>query len=219
MSVTTSSVVCFAYKTGVIMAADTAGAYGSLALTDFTKIYKLTPRCLAGFSGAVADIQYLHQLVTAEIANDPRPIDPQGIHKMIQLILYERRSKLELLNISVIVCGINRVDEGFGATDEGGKMVGVVNSKGNFWFDSAVASGIAQHLVIPTIRERRAAVQTKEEAVALMEECMRVLCYKDCKASNVIQMGFCDENETVVTKPYALETNWDIGLADDETVL
>lgn len=215
-----STAIGFKYKTGILVATDMGASYGSLAVPDVSKIYKLTDSCLAAFSGNISDIQYLHRIVDAEIQNDPRPIDPQGIHKMIQRIVYERRSQLKILDVSVLVCGINKKENKvFASTDATGKMIGVVNSKGNFWFDSCVATGIASHLILPVLRERKTEELGKEEATALMEECLRILCYKDCRASNIMQLAFCEDNEAVIADPQPLDTNWSIGAREDEIVL
>ncbi|KAI5172813.1 20S proteasome subunit beta 7 [Pancytospora epiphaga] len=218
--VASSTVIAFMYRDGIIMASDTAAFYGNLAIQDITKIYKLNENCIVGFSGSVADIQYLYKTITEEIRKDTRPIDPQGIHKMIQRIVYSRRSELKLLRVSAVVCGIKKKnDEIFNNTDEAGKFIGMVNGKGNFWFDSCVATGIASHLILPVLRERHTVDLSKEEAIGLMEDCMRLLCYKDTKASNIVQFGFCTESESVINDTYVLGTNWDMGRREDEIVL
>lgn len=215
-----STAIGFKYKTGILIATDTSAAYGSLALPNVSRIYKLTDSCLAAFSGKISDVQYLHKIVSAEIQNDSRPIDPQGVHKLIQRIVYSRRSELKILEVSVLVCGINKKkNTAIESTDSTGRMIGVVNSKGNFWFDGCVATGIASHLVLPVLREKNTEELSKEEATAAMEECLRILCYKDCRASNVVQIAFCEENEAVVAEPYSLGTDWSIGLREDEIVL
>lgn len=215
-----STVVAFKYKAGVIVATDTAVSYGGLAMPNITRIFKLTENCVVAFSGQYSDIQFLHKAVANEIEDDPRPINPQGIHKLIQRILYRKRSELKFLNVSVVVCGMNKKEESmFKNTDETGRMVGVVNSKGNFWFEESVATGIASHLILPVLREHGTENLSKEEAIELMEKCLRILCYKDCRASNIVQLAFCESNGIVIGDPYPLSTNWELGVREDETIL
>lgn len=216
-----STVVCFKYNNGVVMASDNSTTYGSLCLQNFKKIYKLTNNCMVGFSGNISDAQYLHQLIINEINKESRIMDPQGIHKMVQRIIYNRRSELNLLQISVIICGINLKENNHfkNATDESGKMIGVVNSKGNFWFDTYAATGIASHLILPILREEMSENLTKEEASNLMKRCMKILCYKDCNASHNIQMMWCESTGILEEKVMPLETNWELAINNNETVL
>lgn len=215
-----STVVGFKYDKGIILVTDTAASYGYLGVEGITKVFKITNNCAIAFSGMIGDIQYLKNFISEEIANDPMPIDPQGIHKLIQRVIYSRRSRMELLNLSVVICGVNKKQECLlESTDEKGRFLGVVNSKGNFWFDDSVATGIASHLILPILRDKNHKVMNKQDAMILAEECMRLLVYKDIRASRNIQMAVCEENNVEILKPKDIATNWEIGLLKDEIVL
>lgn len=216
-----STVIAFKYRDGIIMGSDTAVFYGGISMPNVPKLFRLTDRCLVGFSGRLSDIQSIYDEITDKIQRDPREIDPQGIHKLLQNILYEARSSLKLLELSVVVCGINKKASPvfLTETDEQGRILGVVNSKGNFWFDSAVATGIASHLILPVLREQDTADMDGEGARALMERCLRILCYKDCRASNIVQIALCGEGGVAIEEPYPLSTSWEIGHKPGETLL
>ena len=216
-----STVVGFKYRDGVIIAADTGSSYGYLAMDNTKRIFKLTDKCLIGFSGKLTDMQALHEMVVDELNQEVIEMDPQGIHKLFQRVLYSARSRLQLLEVSVVIGGVHiKPNEVFlTQTDEGGRTLSVVNSKGNFWFDSTVATGLAGHLILPILRDAKIEDLDRNGAKKLMERCMRVLCYKDCKASNMIQMGFCEESGVTIEDPYPLDTNWDIGVKEGEIVL
>lgn len=210
---TSSSIVCFKYKTGVIIATDTSASYGSLAVPNVLRVFKFTDSCITAFSGDISDIQFLHRKVLSQIMDDPLPISPKGVHRIIQQIIYERRNRLELLCVSAVVCGINN---GHGEDD---RFVGVVNSKGNFWFDDVVATDMASHLILPILRERDTSGMAREEAILSMEESMTILHYKSCTTSNVIQIGICEKSGLEIKAPYALKTDWSLAVQEGEILL
>ncbi|KAJ2774234.1 Proteasome subunit beta type-7, partial [Coemansia nantahalensis] len=47
-----------------------------------------------------------------------------------------------------------------------------------------------------------------EEAVAIMDDCMRVLYYRDCRAFNRIRRAKVTAQGVEISEPYALQTNW-----------
>ncbi len=216
-----STVVCFKYNNGIVMASDTGANYGSLCMQNFKKIYKVTDNCITGFSGSISDHQYLHQLILQEINRDPRKLGPQGIHKLVQRIIYNKRSELKPLNISIIIAGINKSkNEHFeNATDDQGRFIGVINSKGNFWFDSYAATGIASHLILPILRDEKPEDLTKDQAAILVKRVMKILCYKDCNASNKIQIVWCEHNNILFENNVSLDANLELAINPDETVL
>jgi 20S proteasome subunit beta 7 len=215
-----STAIAFKYRDGVITATDTAVSYGSVSIPNMTKIFKITEKCIVSFSGKMADVHFLRNLVMQEISNDEREMDPQGIHKMIQRIMYSRRSRNEPLLISALVIGVHmKENKMFQSTSEDGRFVGAVNFKGNFWFDSSVATGIASHIALPLIREANVEEMSKEDAIAFMEHCLKILSYRDCRASNKIQIGIVENGQSSISESYAINTDWAIGLKEGEIVL
>ncbi len=47
------------------------------------------------------------------------------------------------------------------------------------------------------------------EARALLEDCLRVLYYRDCKASNRIQIAKATADGTIVSEPYQISSDWE----------
>ena len=47
-----------------------------------------------------------------------------------------------------------------------------------------VATGLGKHMAIPIIRERWVPTLTEGQARTMLEECMRVLFYRDCRTIN-----------------------------------
>jgi len=216
-----TNAICFKFKDGIITGIDTGANYGRLSIKDTNRIMQVTDNCVAAFSGLMSDISFLKKLIREELeADNMRKMDPQGIHKMVQRILYAKRSQGRPLSVSVIISGINRKQNKiFDVTDENGRMIGVANSKGNFWFDESVALSFASNFALPLIRDKKLDEMSREEAVSFMEECLRVMCYRDTRSTNRIQISISDFFKTEVLEPYCIKTDWNVGLTDNETVL
>lgn len=216
-----TNAIGFKYKTGVIAAIDTGASYGMKVIYGIQDIFKATDDCIIVFSGLLSDVQFIRKFIKQEIESDVgRKMDPQGIHKMVQRILYQKRSEAAPISVSAIICGINRKkNEIFENTDEKGRMLGVVNSKGNFWFEDSVAISFSSNFVLPILRERNLDDLEKEEAVKLMEECFRILCYKDCRSTNNIQIGIVEEGNVEILEPYNISTDWMVGKQEEEILI
>lgn len=216
-----TNAISFKFRNGVIIGVDTGATYGGASVGNIQRVSRITENCIAAFSGLLSDIQFLKKFIRDELeSDDARKMDPQGIHKMVQRILYARRSQGKPMMVSVIVCGVNPKENGvFEATDEIGRMVGVVNSKGNFWFDSSAALSLSSNFVLPILRERDLDELSKDEAIALMEECFKILCYKDCRSTNRIQIAVAEPGKVEILDPYCLRTDWSIGLNEGEILL
>lgn len=219
--VVAGSVICFKYRDGVIIAADASAGYGNTFIPEVFRIFRLTENCLVGFSGKYSDIQFVYREVLSQIESEMREITPQGIHRLVQDLLYERRSRLDLLHVSAVVCGYgNQPGKGpFRMEDELGRFIGVVNSKGNFWFDDIAATGLGTHFILPILREKDLLAMGKDEAIDQIKECMRVLYYKSCQSASLIQIGTCEAGGVELKYPCEVETDWSLGIKTGEIVL
>lgn len=216
-----TNAISFKFRDGIIMGVDTGATYGGVSMGNMQRVFRITENCIAAFSGLLSDIQFLKKLLVDELeSDDTRKMDPQGIHKMVQRILYSKRSQGRPMMVSVIVCGVNhKKNNVFETTDGAGRMIGVVNSKGNFWFDSSAALSFSSNFVLPILRERNLDDLSKEEAVALMEECFKVLCYKDCRSTNKIQIAIAGSDNVEIFDPYCIRTDWSAGMNEEEILL
>lgn len=92
----------------------------------------------------------------------------------------------------------------------GDGFLGYVDKIGTTYEDDFIATGFGSYLAIPILRSKWRADLTEGEARALLEDCLRVLFYRDCRALNRIQIAKVTEGEGgVVSEPYELETNWE----------
>lgn len=216
-----TNAVAFKFKNGVIAGVDTAVTYGQLSIPNIQRVFKATDNCAVVFTGLIADIQFLVKFIKQEIeADEGRTIDPQGIHKMLQRILYQKRSEAKPMRASAIVCGINKKkNEIFESTDSLGRVLGVVNSKGNFWFDNNVSLSFSSNFVLPILREKDLENMERSDAIKLMEECFRIMCYEDCRSSNSIQIAIIEPDSFKIFEPYCIKTDWMVGKEENEILL
>ena len=63
-------------------------------------------------------------------------------------------------------------------------MLGVVDQIGTAFEADFTATGFGKHMAVPQMREHWRADMTEGEARELLEGCMRVLFYRDCRTIN-----------------------------------
>ncbi|KAM0686295.1 Proteasome subunit beta type-7 [Conglomerata obtusa] len=206
--VTTSSILAFKYKNGIITASDTQGSGGSLSkYKNLTRTYSITKKCIISYSGEYSDIQNLHNSLKYELLQDSRTIDPQGIFKLVQRVLYTKRSRLEPLNVFCIISGVKEghVNDSY--------FLGAVNHLGNFYSSDVISNGLGSYLILPFLRDRvqgRVDEIDREEAICIMKEAVTVALYRDCMSINCFHFGIVEDDFCEVMEPIKIETNWDL---------
>ena len=88
-------------------------------------------------------------------------------------------------------------------------FLGYVDLIGTAYEENYIATGFGAYLAIPIIRDRWVPDMEEGEARALLEDCLRVMFYRDCKASNRIQIAKATRDGTLVSEPYVLENDWE----------
>jgi len=84
-----------------------------------------------------------------------------------------------------------------------------VLSGSNFVADH-LATGYGQHLAIPLLRNKHSNNMSYEQAKKLLEDCMRVLIYRDCKTLNSFILGTVTKEKGVsISEPYSIQTEWE----------
>ena len=86
--------------------------------------------------------------------------------------------------------------------------LGYVDLYGTMFSDNYIATGYGNYLALPLIRDRWRPDLSEGEARALLEDCMRVLWYRDTRALNKIQLAKMTAAGTVISEPYSVDTNW-----------
>jgi len=101
-------------------------------------------------------------------------------------------------------------DRGVGYDKEEEKaFLGTVDKIGTAFEDDVLATGFGSYLCLPILREKWRADLEEGEARALLEDCLRVLFYRDCRALNRVQIAKATADGVLVSEPYEIETSWD----------
>ncbi|KAJ1801439.1 Proteasome subunit beta type-7 [Coemansia sp. RSA 2399] len=205
--VTGTSVVAFKYKDGIMMAADCLGSYGSMAMfRDERRLLSVGDSTLVGMSGDISDYQHmkhtLENIMTQEYdMDDGQGLGTKSIYKCMSKIMYNRRCKFDPLLNTYVVAGV----------DGGDKFLGYVDLLGTTYESPTIATGYGLHMAQPILRKRvegREDEITEEEAVAILDDCMRVLYYRDARSFNRLIRGKVTAQGVEITEPYSLDTNW-----------
>ena len=134
-------------------------------------------------------------------------MNPKQWHTALQAYLYGRRGEGNPLWTANVVAGID--------TATRTPFLGVVDKLGNAWEAPTVATGYGAYLAQPLLRAATTDEMSEEQAVSLLEQCMRVLFLRDARASDKIQLakvslGSDGKAQLQISKPYQLQTDWSI---------
>lgn len=183
--VTGTSVVAIKFKDGVVIAADNLASYGSLArFTDVKRLRTFADSSVLGFSGDVSDMQYLNRHLTdlslneAYTSPDEPRLNAANLHRYLAKLLYNRRSKFDPLWNHLLVAGLD---------DEGEPFLAAADLLGSTYSAPSLATGFGAMLAQPIMRrhapdEESARKLSREEAVNIIKECMKVLYYRDARS-------------------------------------
>jgi 20S proteasome subunit beta 7 len=213
--VTGTSVLGIVYDGGVLLAADTLLSYGSMAKAQNAVRLRAIEgtSTIVGGSGEYSDFQYVCDLLQRKsleetvttltdslYADNSQAMNAVTVWNYLRMVMYTRRTKMNPLWNDLVVAGI----------DNGKPFLGMVDKIGTTVADNFVATGFGSYLAMPLLREKWRPDLTEGEARALLEDCMKVLFYRDCRASCQIQLAKCGVGvEPIVSAPYQLETVWD----------
>ncbi|OLY83344.1 putative proteasome subunit beta type-7 [Smittium mucronatum] len=208
--VTGTSVLALKYKDGVMMASDCLASYGSLA--RFRNVRRLQPigtHTILGASGEISDFQFIQNqfegLMLKEHVEDGQKLETSSIYRYLSNVMYGRRSKVDPLWNKYIVAGVE-------PSKNNNIFLGFVDLYGTTYQSSVMATGFGAHIALPIMRkyaEPRADSLTEEEASKILDDCMRVLYYRDARSFNKIQKAKVTAQGVEISEPYSLSTNWD----------
>ncbi|KAK4240319.1 nucleophile aminohydrolase [Achaetomium macrosporum] len=192
--VTGTSVIAIKFKDGVVMAADNLASYGSLArFTDVKRLRPFLGTSVVGFGGDVSDMQFLDRHLnelaideayehetTASVSGPAPPgqLNAANLHKYLSKLMYRRRSDFDPLWNQILVAGFDSDKKPFLAS---------VDLRGTAFTSPSLATGFGAMLAQPIMRryaatEEDAARLSREEAVKVVKECMKVLFYRDARS-------------------------------------
>lgn len=136
-------------------------------------------------------------------------MNPKQWHTALQAYLYGRRGEGNPLWTANVIAGVDQPTQT--------PFLGVVDKLGNAWEACTVATGYGAYLAQPLLRsatQEGSVLLSEEQAVALLEQCMRVLYLRDARASDKIQLAKVSVEEGAVrlqiSKPYQVQSDWSI---------
>ncbi|KAJ4290098.1 Proteasome subunit beta type-7 [Collariella sp. IMI 366227] len=194
--VTGTSVIAIKFSDGVVMAADNLASYGSLArFTDVKRLRPFLSTSIVGFGGDVSDMQFLdrhlNELAIDEAyehesspSTDSLTAAPAGqlnaanLHKYLSKLMYSRRTSFDPLWNQILVAGFDSTSSPFLAS---------IDLRGTAFTSPSLATGFGAMLAQPIMRryaatEEDAAKLSREQAVDVVKECMKVLFYRDARS-------------------------------------
>ncbi|KAG2187640.1 hypothetical protein INT44_005330 [Umbelopsis vinacea] len=205
--VTGTSVIALKYKDGIMMAADNLASYGSLArFRDIERLHPVGEHTIIGASGDISDYQYIQHMlqnvmIDQHCEDDGHTLGTPHIYEYLFRVMYNRRSKFNPLWNALIVGGVHK----------GERFLGYVDLKGTTYQNSTIATGFGAHLAQPILRkavEGREDTLTEEEAIKIIDDCMRVLFYRDARSINKLQRAKITAEGFEITEPYSVTTEW-----------
>jgi len=210
--VTGTSVLGIRYKDGVMIAADTLCSYGSMAkYKDARRLVSVNSNTLVGGGGEYSDFQAITELLERNALEDRCTSDSlyeedegegcaREVWNYLRVVMYNRRNKMNPLWNDLVVAGFSKGGDPF---------LGYVDKIGTTYEDTFIATGFGSYLALPLMREKYRPDLEEGEARALLEDCMRVLFYRDCRALNRIQIAKATKADGVlISDPYEIETDW-----------
>ncbi|SCU86330.1 LAMI_0D01596g1_1 [Lachancea mirantina] len=201
--VTGTSVISMKYDKGVIIAADNLGAYGSLLrFTNVERLFPVGENTVVGVSGDISDMQHIEHLLDEmqiennydnQYADDEEALRPSNVFEYLANVMYNRRSKMNPLWNAIIVAGL----------ENGKPFLRYVNLLGVTYSSPTLATGFGAHLAVPLLRkvvdkEEDAAKTSLETAKKTVEECMKVLYYRDARSSRKYSVAILDNDKGLV---------------------
>jgi len=208
--VTGTTVIGIKYADGVMLAADTLASYGSLArYNDVRRLQSVGKNTLIGASGEISDFQAIMEILDGMTREDINQDDgysrtPMEVHNYLRTVMYQRRNKGNPLWNQLLVAGFR----------EQKPFLGYVDLIGTAYEENFIATGFGAYLAIPLIRERWHADISESEARTLLEDCLRVMFYRDCRASSRIQIAKATAAGTLISEPYQLTSDWETATYD-----
>jgi len=125
----------------------------------------------------------------------------------LRAVMYQRRNRMNPLWNDVVVAGYRQEPDGSTAS---APFLGVVDKIGTAYEDDVLATGFGAYIALPLMREKYRPDMEEGEARALLEDCLGILFYRDCRALNPVQIAKVTTGGGVlVSEPYKLDTYWD----------
>jgi len=136
--------------------------------------------------------------------------DTKQIWSYMSRVLYQMRNKMDPLYNSFLLAGMVPDPE------DGTKkkpFLGQLDLFGTAFETKFAATGYGLYMAIPLMRAQWHEGMTYDEARALMEQCLKVLVYRDARASDRVQIANITSDGVDIGEPFHLDTagKWNCG--------
>ena len=203
------SVIAIEFDGGVLMGADTLLSYGSMAkVPNAPRTKIISPNAAVAATGDYADFQEATRELSADVltnqmADDGHTKSPAELFSLLHRTVYAMRNEFTPYQCSFIMIGHDGKKSFMAATD----------SIGTRWTDRCLATGYGGHIAIPLMRQalesKNGEQLSRAEAEKVLEDCMRVLFYRECRAVNRFQVAEAAAGKVVLHPAKTLDTNWE----------
>ena len=122
---------------------------------------------------------------------------------------YNRRMKMNPIWCSTIVGGVSQ------ATGE--VFLGMTDLYGTRVESDFLLTGLSAHYCQVLMQNGWRADMSEEEARKLLEDCMKVMFYRDKKALDKVQIGTVTAAGVTLHEPYRVETEWNLAFYREHT--
>ncbi|SCV68868.1 BQ2448_989 [Microbotryum intermedium] len=210
--VTGTSVLAIKFNGGVMMAADNLASYGSLArFKDIKRLHAVGESTLVGASGDMADYQQViklleNQMISEQILDDGHVLSSSQIYEYLSNVMYSKRNKQDPFWNAFIVAGLEPGNVPF---------LSYVDLLGTTYSAPSLASGYGHHIAQPLLRKALERLGPEGEkalseadARALLEQCMKVLFYRDARSINKFQIASVTSRGVEISESMKAPTEW-----------
>ena len=204
-----TSVMAVKYQGGVMMAADTAISYGNMRkIKDARRIEKLNDECIFASSGEMADFQELAKQLRQrqefdEISQDGATfLAPRDYFNLLGNMNYRRRLNMDPLWNVTIIAGVSKAS--------GEVFLGQCDMYGTKVEADFLLTGLSAHYCQVLMQNAWKPDLTEAEAKAVLEDCMRVMFYRDKKAIDTIQISTVTPAGVTMHEPIKIDSEWSL---------
>ena len=195
-------------------------SYGSLARFDDVKRLRVfAGSSVVGFGGDISDMQYLdrhlNELAIDEAYGHPgeeaeeaegakkstTTLTAANLHTYLTKLMYKRRNDFDPLWNHILVAGVDA---------DAAPFLASVDLRGTAFTAPSLATGFGAALAQPIMRrfadtESQAAELTRERAVEIIKECMKVLYYRDARSLDRYSLAVVTKDGVELDEDVALE--------------
>jgi len=173
---------------------------------SLSRLMTVNDSTVMGSGGDYADFQFIQRLVAQKVIDDECLSDgfsytPRSLHSWLTRVMYNRRSKMNPLWMTVVVGGMQN-DKPY---------LGYVDKLGVAYEAESIATGYAAYIAQPLMRDAVAKnpAMSEAEARAVIDKCLAVLYYRDARSWNKYELAVVTANGAKVAL-HQPDTNWTI---------